>query len=83
MKRQLADRFVKDPRDVVKAGDVVKVKVEDVDAKRKRIALTMKLFESKPAVKKAHKKPATKPTPKQKPVGNSAMADALQGLKRN
>jgi uncharacterized protein len=40
---QLADRFVKDPRDVVKAGDIVKVKVVDVDLKRRRIALTMKL----------------------------------------
>jgi uncharacterized protein len=40
---QLADRFVKDPRDVVKAGDIVKVKVVEVDLKRKRIALTMKL----------------------------------------
>jgi protein Tex len=40
---QLADRFVKDPRDVVKAGDIVKVRVVDVDLPRKRIALTMKL----------------------------------------
>jgi uncharacterized protein len=40
---QLADRFIKDPRDVVKAGDVVRVKVVDVDLKRRRIALTMKL----------------------------------------
>lgn len=39
---QLADRFVKDPREVVKAGDVVKVRVVEVDAKRKRIALSMK-----------------------------------------
>jgi uncharacterized protein len=39
---QLADRFVKDPRDVVKAGDIVTVRVVDVDLKRKRIALTMK-----------------------------------------
>jgi uncharacterized protein len=39
----LADRFVKDPRDVVKPGDVVKVKVLDVDKGRKRIALTMRL----------------------------------------
>ncbi|MGE3520753.1 MAG: helix-hairpin-helix domain-containing protein, partial [Vicinamibacterales bacterium] len=39
---QLADRFVKDPRDVVKAGDIVTVKVIDVDLKRRRIALTMK-----------------------------------------
>jgi uncharacterized protein len=39
---ELADTFVKDPRDVVKAGDVVKVRVKEVDVARKRIALTMK-----------------------------------------
>jgi len=39
---ELADKFVKDPRDIVKAGDVVKVRVKDVDVDRKRIALTMK-----------------------------------------
>src|SRR5690606_15673048 len=40
---QLADRFVTDPREVVKAGQVVKVKVVEVDLRRRRIALTMKL----------------------------------------
>ena len=39
---QLADKFVKHPSQVVKVGDVVKVKVLEVDAKRKRISLTMK-----------------------------------------
>jgi uncharacterized protein len=39
----LAERFVKDPRDVVKAGDIVRVKVMEVDGDRKRIALTMRL----------------------------------------
>ncbi|SEP58012.1 uncharacterized protein SAMN05421693_101116 [Ectothiorhodospira magna] len=39
----LSDRFIKDPRDVVRAGDVVKVKVMEVDLERKRIALTMRL----------------------------------------
>ncbi|MGD8690531.1 MAG: S1 RNA-binding domain-containing protein, partial [Gammaproteobacteria bacterium] len=39
----MAHRFVKDPHDVVKAGQVVKVKVLEVDIERKRIALTMKL----------------------------------------
>jgi len=39
----LADRFVKDPREVVKAGDIVKVKVLEVDVARKRIALTRRL----------------------------------------
>jgi uncharacterized protein len=40
---QLANRFVSDARDVVKTGDIVKVKVLEVDAARKRISLTMKL----------------------------------------
>ena len=39
----LADRFVRDPREVVKAGQVVRVKVLEVDAQRRRIALTMRL----------------------------------------
>jgi uncharacterized protein len=39
---QLADRFVRDAHEVVKAGDVVKVRVVDVDIKRKRIGLTMR-----------------------------------------
>ncbi len=41
----LSDRFVKDPRSVVKVGDVVKVKVLDVDLQRKRIALTRRIDE--------------------------------------
>ncbi len=39
---ELADKFVKDPHEIVKAGDVVTVRVKDVDVPRKRIALTMK-----------------------------------------
>ncbi|WP_261195533.1 Tex family protein [Pseudoruegeria sp. SHC-113] len=39
---QLADRFVKDPHEVVKAGDVVRVRVTDVDVPRKRIGLSMR-----------------------------------------
>jgi uncharacterized protein len=46
---QLADKFVKDPRDVVKAGDVVKVRVVEVDVKRKRIALSMRKDDGQPA----------------------------------
>ncbi|HYC04619.1 MAG TPA: Tex family protein [Azospirillaceae bacterium] len=42
---QLAAKFVKDPHTVVKAGDIVKVKVLEVDLKRKRVALTMRLDE--------------------------------------
>ena len=39
---EMADRFVKDPRDVVKAGDIVRVRVKEVDVARKRIGLSMK-----------------------------------------
>ncbi|MEP2577343.1 MAG: S1 RNA-binding domain-containing protein, partial [Roseibium sp.] len=39
---QLADRFVDDPHKVVKAGDIVKVTILDVDVPRKRISMTMK-----------------------------------------
>jgi uncharacterized protein len=45
----LSNRFVKDPREVVKAGDVVKVKVLEVDIARKRIGLTMRLDDEVPA----------------------------------
>ncbi len=42
----LAERFVKDPHEVVKSGDLVKVKVMEVDLERKRIALSMRMGES-------------------------------------
>ena len=48
---QLADRFVKDPHEVVKAGDVVKVRVVDVDVKRKRIGLSMRNDDGAPATR--------------------------------
>jgi uncharacterized protein len=41
-KSQMADRFVKHPLDVVNVGDIIEVKVLEIDEKRKRIALTMK-----------------------------------------
>lgn len=52
----IANRYVKDPAEVVKAGDIVKVKVVEVDLARKRIALTMRLGDEvarKPAPKDA------------------------------
>ncbi len=42
----LSDRFVKDPHEVVKAGDIVKVKVLEVDLQRQRIALTMRMSDT-------------------------------------
>ncbi len=50
---QLADRFVKDPHEVVKAGDVVQVRVTEVDIPRKRIGLTMRRDGAAPEPKAA------------------------------
>ncbi len=45
----LSEKFVKDPREVVKAGDIVRVKVMEVDISRKRVALTMRMKDTPPA----------------------------------
>ena len=68
----LADKFVDDPHKVVKAGQIVKVKVQEVDIQRKRIALTMRLQDSsKDKLESKPKKPQSthKPSPK-KPDSN-------------
>ncbi len=45
----MSRKFVKDPHDIVKPGDIVKVKVQDVDISRKRISLTMRLDDETPS----------------------------------
>ena len=77
----LADRFVKDAHSVVKAGDVVKVKVIEVDPARKRIALSMRLSDD--AVAKPKGPQARTPDRRTAPAKDSSMADALaRALKR-
>ena len=76
----MAHQFVKDPHSVVKAGDIVKVKVIEVDQERKRIALSLRLEDS--AVKPAQTKPVNSNTPVvSKPVraqsAEPAQANAL------
>jgi protein Tex len=86
---EMADRFVKDPREVVKAGDVVKVRVKDVDVARKRIALTMKsgaidprgasAGSARPAQSSPSARgPATATPPRNAPPAESAFAAALR-----
>jgi uncharacterized protein len=61
----LTDKFVSDPREIVKAGDIVKVKVMEVDPARKRISLTMRLDETvstKPEQNKQTNKPQIRST---------------------
>ena len=75
---QLADRFVKDPREVVKAGDIVKVRVVEVDPERKRIALTMKSGEvqkgARPAARGAAATPSPRPVTAPRPVASANTA---------
>ncbi|MDF7661492.1 Tex family protein [Erwiniaceae bacterium L1_54_6] len=87
----LSDKFVEDPHQVVKAGDIVKVKVMEVDLQRKRIALTMRLDEQpgennvrgggNRSTGKESARPAQankgRAKPASQPAGNSAMGDAL------
>ena len=52
----MANAYVRDPRTIAKPGDVVRVKVLEVDAKRRRISLTMRLdqaLEARPAITRA------------------------------
>ena len=93
----LSDRFVKDPREVVKAGDIVKVKVLEVDIARRRIALTRRLDDA-PAPRGAQEqarrgreprrdggrggRPGGGPARSAAPPGNSALADAFARARR-
>ena len=86
----LSTKFIKDPHEVVKAGDVVKVKVLEVDVGRKRIALTMRLDDAVPRPLAAGEQPPARahdrrpaqrqpqaPARAPEPQGNGMMADAL------
>ena len=94
----IADKFVKDPHEVVKTGEVVKVKVMDVDIKRNRIALSMRLTEEverkAPATKDAQakgrqnnsrgadRKTQSRQNKNTTPSTNNAMAQAFANLKK-
>ncbi|MCW8975915.1 MAG: RNA-binding transcriptional accessory protein [Sedimenticola sp.] len=84
----MSDKFIKDPREVVKAGDLVKVKVMEVDIERKRVGLSMRLSDSSETISSGmSKRTASKErlsrnqkqhqAEKSKPASGGAMADAL------
>lgn len=78
----MADRYVSDPREVVKAGDVVKVKVVEIDIARRRIALTMRLQEeTKPSSDRQKGKAQRSNKTLQPNLANNAMAEAFSRLK--
>jgi uncharacterized protein len=79
----MSDKFVKNPREVVKPGDIVRVKVLDVDVARKRIGLTLRLDDevaatpaARPTQRSKPSRPAA-PSRPQPPTGG-AMGDALR-----
>lgn len=82
---ELSDRFVRDPREVVKVGDIVRVRVLDVDVARKRISLSMRSREKtgKTSTQAADKRP----NPNARPINrlpkspSETMAAAFAGLK--
>jgi uncharacterized protein len=90
---QLSNKFITDAREIVKTGDIVKVKVTEVDVARKRIGLTMKLNDAAPANaqrnrenrfeggprqgQQTHRSQGSAPTPS---AGQSAMASAFAKL---
>src|SRR5258705_1349008 len=83
----LANKFVKDPHEIVKPGQIVKVKVMDVDVKRQRISLTMRLDDT-PGISShaASAVPGPRPSepkraPEQKPQPSGAIALALERAK--
>ena len=92
----LSNTYVKDPRDVVKVGDIVKVRVQEVDVARKRIALTCRLDDAAPRAPRSDRdapRPAAGrpgndrggargPAPKAQPAFvNNALADAFAKAK--
>ncbi|MBM7037660.1 Tex family protein [Vibrio ulleungensis] len=88
----LSDRYVADPRDVVKAGDIVKVKVMEVDVQRKRIGLSMRLNDEPGQAAKSNansERPTHQKNKRQSQRGNntssspnSAFADAFARAKK-
>jgi len=83
----LSSKFIKDPRDVVRTGQTVKVKVIEIDKARNRIALTMRLDDDYQQPRRTSGSPSDRP---QRPVkgqadpkqSNTAMAAAFAKLKR-
>ena len=81
---QLSDRFVDSPRDVVKAGDVVQVRVLDVDLEQKRISLSMKSpadAVARPVSRKPPSAPARKAGKPAAMPQRSSPFDVLKALK--
>nr|WP_321307524.1 Tex family protein [uncultured Sphaerochaeta sp.] len=82
---QLADRFVKDPHEVVKAGDVVKVRVVEVDVPRKRIGLSMRkdMDAGPPRDRPRERAPAAgKKPPQHVPNATGSLGDMLNEAMR-
>lgn len=78
----MADRFIKDPHNIVKTGDIVQVRVTEVDITRKRIGLSMKTADTE---KPAPRAPQTAPTTQKqaKPLREKPAAKAVKNHKKD
>ena len=81
----MSNAFIKDPREAAKPGDIVKVKVMDVDKARKRIALSMRMSDEPGQQQRGEARPATPQQQKfmrtpepAKPAAGGALAEALR-----
>lgn len=83
-KSMMAERFVKDPHEIVKVGDIVKVKVIAIDLARQRASLSMRLQESSatPSAPATVKSPAKKSKPIQPATANSLTEAFLNAFKK-
>ena len=79
----LANKFVKDPHDVVKPGQIVKVKVMEVDVKRQRISLTNRVDDTPDTGPRSGDARSTAPkrAPEREPKPGGAIALALERAK--
>lgn len=74
----MTNRYITDPHTVVKAGDIVTVRVVEVDQERRRIGLSMRLTEEKPIVQKKAAKPQAQPSKKPSTIKKEGSAKKTQ-----
>ncbi len=78
---EMTNKFINDPRAVVKTGDIVKVRVIELDLERRRVGLSLKLTDDKPPQRQARSNPKTQHKPKAR-VTKTANSNAKPKIKK-
>jgi uncharacterized protein len=79
----MTDKFISDPREVVKTGDIVTVKVMEVDVARKRVSFTMRLNDTADKAKQAPRSQNSKQQPVKRTSGHKSDGKKPQGASAN